>query len=217
MQASRLMTDLVLTVDTFWISPYAYSAYVALAEKKVPFSTEVVALENKAQRTPEYRKRTITARVPALKHGDFWLAESSAIVEYLEDVFPTPRIMPADPKEKARARQIMAWIRSDLIPLREERSTTTMFYEPAKTPLSEKGRQAADKLIEAATNLLAHDRPTLFGAFTIADADLGFMLQRLKRSGEQLPARLATYADMVWARPSVKAFVDRERAPYVPY
>ena len=39
------MTDLLLTLDTFWISPYAYSAYVALAEKKVPFSTEIVALE----------------------------------------------------------------------------------------------------------------------------------------------------------------------------
>jgi glutathione S-transferase len=211
------MTDLLLTVDAFWISPYAYSAYVALAEKKLPFSTEVVALQNKQHKTPEYKKRTLTARVPALKHGDFWLAESSAIVEYLEDVFPTPRVLPSDPKEKARARQVMAWVRSDLMAIREERPTTSIFYAPVKTPLSEKGRAAADKLIEVASALLAHDRPTIFGAFTVADADLALMLMRLKKNGDALPARLAKYTDEIWARPSVKAFVDRERPEYVPY
>lgn len=42
----------------------------------------------------------------------------------------------------------MAWLRSDLMPLREERSTLTMLYEEhrAKTPLSEKGEQAAQKV-----------------------------------------------------------------------
>ena len=217
MQASPPMTDLLVTVDQFWISPYAYSAYVALAEKKLPFSAEVVALGQKEHRTPEYRNRTITARVPALRHGDFWLAESGAIVEYLEDVFPNPRVLPSEPKDKARARQIMHWVRSDLMALREERPTTTIFYEPVKTPLTEKGQMAADKLIEVATALLAHDRPTIFGSFTIADADLALMLQRLKKNNHPLPARIASYVDGIWSRPSVKAFVERERPPYVPY
>jgi len=211
------MTDLLLTVDQFWVSPYAYSAYVALAEKKLPFSTQVVALGAKEHKTPEYRSRTITARVPALRHGDFWLAESGAIVEYLEDVFPAPHVLPVDPKEKARARQIMHWIRSDLMPLREERSTHTIFYEPAKAPLSDKAKPAAEKLIEVASSLLEHDRPTIFSSFTIADADLALMLMRMRKSGDPLPARVSSYAEAIWSRPSVKAFVDRERPPYVPY
>ena len=217
MQASRPMTDLLLTVDQFWTSPYVFSAFVALTEKKLKFDTETVSLGAGEHRAPEYRKHTITARVPALRHGDFWLAESGAIVEYLEDVFPQPHVLPTDPKEKARARQIMHWIRSDLMPIRNERPTTTIFYEPTKEPLSEAGRAAAEKLIEAATILLAHDRPTIFGTFTAADADLSLMLQRLKKNNHPLSPRIAAYVDGIWQRPSIKAFVERERPPYVAY
>ena len=39
---------------------------------------------------PAYRDRSLTAKVPALEHDDFWLAESSAIAEYLEEAFPPP-------------------------------------------------------------------------------------------------------------------------------
>lgn len=45
--------------------------------------------------------RTPIARVPAISHGDFWLTESMAIAEYLEDVLPPPsypRLFPADPQ-----------------------------------------------------------------------------------------------------------------------
>jgi glutathione S-transferase len=211
------MTDLLLTVDRFWTSRYAYSAYVALNEKKVPFQIEIVALDRKEQRAPEYRRRTITARVPSLRHGDFWLSESNAIVEYLEDVFPTPHVLPTDPKEKARARQIMGWVRSDLMPLREERPTVSIFYQPVRTPMSDKCRAAAEKLIEVASTLLAHGRPTIFEHFTIADADLALMLQRLHKNGEELPRNLAEYAEAIWDRPSVKPFVERERPEYVAY
>ena len=59
------------------------------------------------------------------------LAESSAIAEYLEEVLPAPahaRLLPADVKNRARARQVMAWLRSDLGALRDERATVTMFF-----------------------------------------------------------------------------------------
>jgi glutathione S-transferase len=217
MQASRPMTDLLLTVDQFWTSPYAFSAFVALTEKKLAFDLQIVSLGAKEQRAPEYRKRTITARVPALRHGDFWLAESAAIVEYLEDVFPQPHVLPTDPQEKARARQVMHWVRSDLMPLREQRPTTSIFYQPVSQPLNDAGRAAAEKLIEATSALLAHDRPTIFGSFTIADADLTLMLQRLKKNNHPLPPRIASYIDGIWQRPSIKAFVERERLPFVPY
>jgi glutathione S-transferase len=211
------MSDLLLTVDRFWTSPYAYSAYVALNEKKLPFQIEIVALDRKEHRAAEYRRRTITARVPSLRHGDFWVSESNAIVEYLEDVFPTPHVLPTEVKDKARARQIMGWIRSDLMPLREERPTVSVFYRPVQTAMSDKCRAAADKLIEVAGSLLAHGRPTIFEQFTIADADLALMLQRLHKNGDELPRSLAEYADAIWARPSVKPFVEHERPEYVPY
>jgi glutathione S-transferase len=111
----------------------------------------------------------------------------------------------------------MAWIRSDLMAIREERSTVTMFYQPARQPLSPAGEAARDKLVRAAELLVPPGRPTIASDFSIADADLAFMLQRLLRSGDAVPDRLRAYADEHWQRPSVRAFVERQRPPYVPH
>ena len=133
---------LTLYIDSFCISPYAFSVYVALEEKKVPYIWKTVSLPDKAHHRPEYRDASLTGRVPAIDHDGFWLAESGAIVDYLDDVFPAPqyaRALPEGPKERARARMIMQWIRSDLMPMREERPTHTMFYQRAEKPLSPAG------------------------------------------------------------------------------
>jgi glutathione S-transferase len=55
-----------------------------------------------------HKEKSVTARVPGLVHGEFWLAELLAIVEYLEETFPPPewpRLLPADAQRRARARQ----------------------------------------------------------------------------------------------------------------
>lgn len=211
---------LILYVDAFFISPYAFSSFVALREKGLPFETRVVALQEKAQHRPEYRDRSLTARVPALDHNGFWLAESSAIDEYLEEAFPPPvyaAIYPAGMQERARARQVQAWLRSDLMPIREERPTTTMFYERATRPLSSAGRAAADKLIRLTEHLLGRRSENLFGSWSIADADLAFMLHRLILNGDEVPVGVRQYAEGQWSRRSVRDWVDLNRIPLIPY
>ena len=211
---------LTLYADAFRISPYVYSVFVTLKEKALPFEIETIALHEGAQREPAFRDRALTGKVPALVHQGFWLAESSAIVEYLEETFPPPRFvraLPADARERARARQVMAWLRSDLMGLREDRSAETIFYEPASRPLSAAGEAAARKLLHVADLLIPADRTSLFGAWSTADADLAFMLHRLIRNGHPVPAKVQAFAEAQWARPSVRAFVEVERAPYVPY
>ncbi len=213
------MSDLTLYRDDFWISPYVFSCDVTLREKKLPYDTEVVALQRGEQRAEDYAARSLMGRVPALRHRDFTLAESSAIIEYLEDAYPKrKRVLPTDPQERARARQVMSWIRSDdTLPIRIERSTTTMFYERATNPLSNEARAAAAKLVTVATRLLAHGGKHIGRAWSIADADLAFMLQRLVINGDEVPAAVRAYADRVWQRPTVREFVERERPPYVPH
>jgi glutathione S-transferase len=208
-----------LYVDRFWISPYAFSAFVALTEKGVKFEAREIALDQHGQNDPRFRDASLTARVPALDDDGFWLAESSAIAEYVDERWPEdgPRIMPENVRDRARARQVMAWIRSDLMPIREERATHTMFYERAKVPLTEAGQKAAEKLERVAMELVPDGRKTLAPAFSVADADLGFMLQRLLMNGHELPQKLRAYADAQWSRPSVRAFVERKRPPYVAY
>jgi len=214
------MDPLVLHVDGFWNSPYVFSVFVSLTEKKLPFETRTVNLHERAQRKPEFQSLSVTSRVPVLEHGSFRLSESSAIVEYLEDSFGPPQypaLLPAAPRDRARARQIMAWIRSDLMPIREERSTATFLYKQAVKPLSPAGRAAADKLIAAASAFIPEGRTSLFETFSIADADLAMMLQRLVGNGDAVPAKLRDFAAAHWQRPSVRAFVEHERPPYVAY
>jgi glutathione S-transferase len=214
------MEPLVLHVDGFWVSPYVFSVFVCLREKGLPFETRLVNLHEKAQKTPDYKAKSLTARVPLLEHGAFQLSESSAIVEYLEDTFAPPRYtptLPAAPRDRARARQIMAWIRSDLMPIREERSTNSFFYGRKVEPLSPAGLAAADKLLAAANALIPDGRTSLFGDFSIADADLAMMLMRLVGNGHPVPAKISDFVAAQWRRPSVREFVERERAPYVPY
>jgi glutathione S-transferase len=212
------MADLTLWVDAFWISPYAFSSFVALEEKKLAYDVEEVAMHRAEYRAPDYARRSLTARVPMLRHGDFFLSESSAIAEYLDEAFPgTPRLLPADLRQRARARQVMAWMRSDLMPIREERSTNTIFYEPTSKPLSERAQQVAAKLLAATDALLAPGATSLFGAFSIADADLTLMLQRLGKSGHPLGDKVQRFVDATWSRPSVRKWVERKRPTYIPY
>lgn len=214
MSASSKVT---LYVDRFWISPYAFSAFVALEEKGVRFETVEVSLGDAEHKTERFAEQFVTGRIPGLVHDGFGLAESSAIVEYVDETFDGPRLLPADPHERARARQIMSWIRSDLMALREERPTSTMFYERAKKPLSKKGEAAADKLVEVASRLVEFGSLSMFKSWSIADADLGFMLHRLILNGDTVPDHLRDYARAQWERPSVIAFTQRQRPPFEAY
>lgn len=211
------MAECTLYVDRFWISPYAFTAFVALEEKGVSFETREVSLGDGEHRDMTYARRSVTGRVPMLVHGDFALAESSAIAEYVDEAFDGPRLFPAHPEQRARARQVMAWIRSDLMALREERPTSTMFYERAKKPMSMKCQASAEKLIETAGLLVPFGETSLFGSWCIADADLGFMLHRLILNGDHVPDTLRDYARAQWERPSVTAFVGHARPPFEPY
>jgi glutathione S-transferase len=202
--------QITLYIDSNWVSPYAMWAYVALKEKRLPFALKSVDLAAKQHREAGYEHLTLTGKVPALVHGDFGLAESSAIIEYLEDVFPSPAVYPADLRERARARQLQAWLRSDLAALREERPTTVIFKAPVDKPLSDAGRAAADKLVRVAASLVGEGASHLFGNWCIADTELALTLNRLVANGDAVPEILRRYVVAQWARPSVQAWLKRE-------
>jgi glutathione S-transferase len=207
--------DLVLHGNVTWTSPYVFSVFVVLKEKGLPFRMELLDLDAGEHRAAGYEQPSITGRVPALRHGDFWLAESSAIDEYLEDTFPPPRhaaLYPAEPRARATVRMIQAFVRSDLAALREERSTSTLFEGKAPAPLSPAGQAAADRLVRIASRLVPEGAAHAVGrAFTIADADLALMLHRLVANGDPCPPRLAAYARGVFERPSIREWLSHTR------
>jgi glutathione S-transferase len=180
------------------------------AGKSLPFALKTIDLDSGENQQPGWKGYTVTRRVPLLEVEEFALSESSAISEYLDERFAPPeweRLYPHDLQKRARARQVQAWLRSDLMPIREERSTDVVFAGQKKPELSAAGRKSAEKLFETASELLAHGGNNLFGEWSIADTDLALMINRLVLNGDAVPEPLADYATFQWQRASVQRFV----------
>lgn len=206
------MSNLTLYVDAQYTSPWAMAVFVMLKEKQLPFELKTVDLNAGAQHAPAFVKQSLTHRIPTLVHGDFSLSESTAICEYLEEAFPnTKRVLPADIHARARTRQVQGFVRTDMAALRSERSTETIFFAPATTPLSKDAQAAAEKLIAFAEALLPNGADHLFGAWSIADTDLAVMLLRISNSGGFLPQRIDAYVKKQWAHPAVQEWCAFER------
>lgn len=198
-----MSTDFTLHVDAKCVSPWALTAFAALEEKGLPYRLATRDLDKRETFLPDFGART--QRIPALQRGDFWLAESTAIAEYLAENFPFPkhpRLYPEDLSQRATCRELQGWYRTDLMPLRQERPTSTVWGPRATTPLSEAAKAAALRLINVLAPLI-QERTTLFDAWSIADVDTAIMLQRLNLNGDELPANLKRYAEVNWQRPSV--------------
>jgi len=211
----------VLHVEAFWASPWVCATYATLREKCIPFTTATSMVRKGAGAIDTLLERTLTGMAPVLQHGNLWLAESSAIVEYLEEMFPEPRMLPAAPHDRARARQLMAWLRSDAsyLALTRDRPSEHIFYPPPqRTPLSEAGQRFADRLITVITRLGADPSGALFGGrFGVVDVDLAFALMRLVTGDVPVPDPIAAYARAVWSRPLVRDFVEHQRPPHRPF
>ncbi|MGB3295842.1 MAG: glutathione transferase [Phormidesmis sp.] len=203
-----------LYTDAKVISPYVMSAFVALNEKQLPVTLETVDLEQQENLQPAYLDISLCGRVPCLATGDFYLSESSAISEYLEDRFPPPEFAPLYPSDlqgRAKAREMQAWLRSDFMPIRSERPTEVIYFEPVGTPLSTAAIASAQKLFTAVDRLLDEGSTDLFGQWCIADTDLALMINRLLFNGDTVPEKAAAYARAQWQRPAVQLWVQQAR------
>lgn len=200
-----------LYVDSNYLSPYAMSVFVALREKAIPFELALVDLKRSDQLSDAYAAVSKTLRVPSISDEGFNLSESSAICEYIEDRYPGPALYPAEVRAKAKAREVQAWLRSDLMPIREERSTEVVFLRRSMPPLSSAAQSAARKLLRAAEELLPAGRECLFERWSIVDTDLALMLNRLVLAGDAVPERLSNFARAQWQRPSVQEWVNMQR------
>ena len=215
-----LERTLTLYVDGYFVNQWDASCIVALEEKHLAYSTARALLRDGAGVTPALTGRTSIARVPALQHGDVWLTESSAIIEYLDETFPPPAhpaLLPADRHARAKARQWMAFVRSDLWALRTERSWWMCVYpvtQPLR-PLSRDAERDARELV-ALVERLAAAGDLDPAHWHMGHADLALTLIRLARTDHPLPDRAKLFLDAALARPSLRAYIDHPRPPFRP-
>lgn len=185
-----------LTLYSYWRSSAAYRVRIGLNLKGLDYAIEPVHLvrDGGEQRGDDYRALNPQQLVPMLKHGDRRLTQSLAILEYLDDMFPKPALLPADARGRARARALAQLVACDIHPLNNLRVLQYLKRE----------QDAAQPAIDAwmqhwmhegfhAMEAMLADSPAT-GAFchgdapTIADACLVPQLYNAHRFGVSLEA-----------------------------
>lgn len=212
---------LTLYVDGYFVNQWDASCVVALEEKHLVYSTARGLLRDGGGVPPALAERTNIGRVPALQHGDLWLAESLAIIEYLEEAFPPPEyppLLPANAHARAKARQWMSFVRSDLNALRAERSWWMCVYNesrPQPRPLSRDAERDSRELVALIERLCVAGEldPS---QWNIAHADLALTLMRLAYTEYPLPDRARAFLDAALERPSLRAYIEHPRPPFPP-
>jgi len=91
----------------FSLSPRARKVRITLAAKGLEYEKVPVDITKGEQKTPEYLAINPYGKVPALQDNGTTVYESTIIMEYLNDTYPTPPLLPDDVGQRARARVLM--------------------------------------------------------------------------------------------------------------
>ncbi len=122
------------------LSSASYRVRIALNLKGLEVTTVPVHLRRGEQRQPEFLQLNSQGFVPALRLDDGEvLTQSMAIIEYLEETHPQPRLLPDAPKARARVRGLCQLIACDVHPLNNLR---VLKYLEAQLGLDEHARNA---------------------------------------------------------------------------
>ena len=156
---------------TYWRSSSAYRVRIALALKGVAYEPVFVHLTRAGgeQHQAEFRSKNPLGQIPVLEvpgeQGPVFLSQSLAIIEYLEERFPTPPLLPKDALVRARVRELSESINSGIQPFQNQ-TTTSFLTEVA--PELEKTRWF-QKFIAGGLQSLEGRAEKLAGRFLVAD------------------------------------------------
>ncbi|OWY40917.1 glutathione transferase [Xenophilus sp. AP218F] len=199
------------------LSPYYNKVKIALLEKGVNFQ-EVLTPPSQQEWLLE---KSPMGKVPFVEINGHPLSESTVILEWLEDAYPTASLLPPTPNTRARARQLMTmlelYVMTPCMPLVQSvihgRALTDAEREQARAGIA-RGIGAAARLAECG--------PWLAGeSFSFADISAASVLPTVARCsqqvlGEDLTLRLegcADYLRRLGARPSVaRTWAERDAA-----
>jgi maleylacetoacetate isomerase len=101
----------------YFRSSACYRVRIALNLKGVDYESVAINLVEGVQREPEYRARNPQGFVPMLEIDGRRLTQSLAIIDYLDSRFPEPRVVPADPGDRAHVLALALAISCDIHPL----------------------------------------------------------------------------------------------------
>jgi RNA polymerase-associated protein len=188
----------VMTLFSSPTSPDSHRVRMVLAEKGITVEIVDVDAANKPEDLIDLNPYNT---VPTLVDRELVLYDSRAIMEYLDERFPHPPLMPVDPVSRARSRLALYRIEKDwyeLVPALESRGEKT----------ASKARKMLRDSLTAGAEVFAAKPYFLSDEFSLVDAAIIPILWRLRRYKIELPRQakpVLQYAERMFARDSFKA------------
>jgi len=194
---------------TYWRSSAAWRVRIALNLKNLSYQSAPVHLARGEQRSDAFRAVNPNAVVPALALDDGTvLTQSLAIIEYLEETYPLPALLPSEPRQRAKVRAAAQLIACDIHPINNLRVVEHLKSSLGRTPEDaaawmhhwmRSGLEAYARSIDAAGRFSFGDAPT------VADLCLIPQLYNARRWGLDL-AGLERLAEIDAAAATLPAF-----------
>ncbi len=110
-----------ITLNHYWRSSSSWRVRWALEIKGKSYSSRPINLLKNEQLTPAYLAKSPLGLVPTLTYQGQSLTGSIAIIEWLEERYPTPALLPSNPWDKAKVRELASIIYSDTQPVQNLR------------------------------------------------------------------------------------------------
>jgi maleylacetoacetate isomerase len=148
----------------FWRSIASFRVRVALRLKGLPFEEIPIDILSGEQFEPGYAAVSPERTVPTFIHDGHSIFQSLAIIEYLDDIQPSPRLIPADVKERAYARSLALMTIADAHPLtvpRVRNHLAKTFGADARV-IEEWGTHWTSEGLATYERMLAHRAPAPF-------------------------------------------------------
>lgn len=196
-------------------SVYVRTVRLVLAEKGIAYDLMPIDVFASEGVPPAYLERQPFGRIPAFEHDGFSLYETSAITRYIDEAFDGPRLQPSDPRERARANQIMSIADGYVYPVMVWGIYVERVSKPLKGGITDEAvisasLPRAETCLTALSDLMG--RGTWLAGENLSLADLHaapmfhyFLLAPEGREMMQRHANLASWWTRMCARPSMQA------------
>ncbi|MCH7882038.1 MAG: glutathione S-transferase N-terminal domain-containing protein [Proteobacteria bacterium] len=190
------------------VDPECHRARIVLAEKDIAVEIHDVDTDNLPEDLLDLNPY---ATVPTMVDRDLVLYNSRVLIEYLDERFPHPPLMPVDPVSRAKSRLALFRIESDWFSLLGDiEKGTEKKKAQAKKALTESLVNSAE-VFSAMPYFLSND-------FSLLDCSIAPILWRLPHYGIELPASakpVTDYMKKVFARPSFQASLSEQERDMV--
>ena len=212
-----------LTLCGFPISNYYNKVKLALLEKNVAFTEEIVMTKSTDEAV---LGASPLAKVPFLRTPQGWLCESQPMLDYIEAAYPQPPLLPADPFAAAKVRELITFIDWHLEMVARELYSQAFFGGTESDDVKTRVRTQLEKNIAAFKRLVKFAPYAAGDSFTQADCAAFASLPVVGMAtravyGEDLllaaGVEYKPYIKMISERPSAqKVLADRKAATVKP-